>query len=104
MEGLNDFSYHLTKYFSDCLPNQVATSSNAINSYRDTFVQLMKFFKSEYSLPPEKLSYKDFTAERIEAFLRHWETTRRIGISVCQIGPFFLQFVSTNRSGDCFVE
>ena len=81
MKRLNDFSYHLTKYFSDYLPNQVAASPNTISSYRDTFVQLMEFFKSEYSLPPEKLSYKAFTAERIEAFLHYLETNRRIGIS-----------------------
>jgi site-specific recombinase XerD len=81
MKGQNDFPYHLTKYFSDYLPNQVAASPNTICSYRDTFVQLMEFFKSEYSLPPEKLSYKDFTAEKIEAFLHHLETTRGISIS-----------------------
>lgn len=81
MKGQNDFPYHLTKYFSDYLPNQVAASPNTISSYRDVFVQLMEFFKSEYNLPPEKLSYRDFTVERIEAFLHHLETSRGIGIS-----------------------
>lgn len=81
MKGQNDFSYHLTKYFSDYLPNQVAASPNTISSYRDTFVQLMGFFKSEYSLPPEKLSYKDFSVEKIEGFLHHLEISRGISIS-----------------------
>lgn len=81
MKGQNDFPYHLTKYFSDYLPNQVAASPNTISSYRDTFVQLMEFFKYEYSIPPEKLLYKDFTAERIETFLHYLETNRGIGIS-----------------------
>ncbi|MBR1741305.1 MAG: hypothetical protein IJ733_05440, partial [Lachnospiraceae bacterium] len=66
MKGQNDFSYHLTKYFSDYLPNQVAASPNTIISYRDTFVQLMGFYKSEYGLPPEKLSYKEFDAAKVE--------------------------------------
>ena len=77
----NDFSYHLTKYFSEYLPGQVAASQNTICSYRDTFVQLMEFYKAEYHLSPEKLTYREFTAERIECFLNHLEIQRRISIS-----------------------
>lgn len=77
----NDFSYHLTKYFSEYLPEQVAASPNTIHSYRDTFVQLMEFYKAEYRLSPEKLTYKEFSAERMERFLNHLETERGIGIS-----------------------
>ena len=65
----NGFSYHLTKYFSDYLPRQTAASVNTIQSYRDTFVQLLSFYKQVYSLAPEKLEYLDFTSKRIEEFL-----------------------------------
>ena len=74
-------AYHLTKYFVDYLPRQVAASPNTIHSYRDTFIQLMEFYKSEYGIPPEKLGYEEFTAKRIEDFLSHLETERGIGIS-----------------------
>lgn len=77
----NTFSYHLTKYFAEYLPKQTAASPNTILSYRDTFVQLMEFYKWEYRLPPEKLEYGDFTAIRIESFLAHLETARGISIS-----------------------
>ena len=72
----NRFSYHLTKYFAEYLPKQTASSPNTIRSYRDTFVQLMEFYKTEYRLPPEKLEYKEFNAERIESFLVYLEEVR----------------------------
>lgn len=77
----NNLAYHLTKYFSEYLPGQMAASPNTIASYRDTFVQLLEFYKSEYHLQPEKLTYKEFQAERIESFLGHLETQRGISIS-----------------------
>lgn len=77
----NNFSYHLTKYFSEYLPEQMAASRNTICSYRDTFVQLMEFYKTEYHLSPGKLTYKEFTTERIEHFLNYLESQRGIGIS-----------------------
>ena len=77
----NTFSYYLTKYFAEYLPAQTAASPNTIRSYRDTFVQLMEFYKTEYRLPPEKMEYSEFTAERIERFLSHLEKTRNVCIS-----------------------
>lgn len=77
----NVFSYYLTKYFSEYLPKQVAVSPNTVCSYRDTFVQLMEFYKAEYRLPPEKLVYEAFTAERVECFLAYLEEVRGVGIS-----------------------
>ena len=77
----NTFAYYLTKYFVDYLPNQVAASINTIHSYRDTFVQLMEFYKNEYKLSPEQLDYKCFTTKRISEFLLHIETKRGVSIS-----------------------
>ena len=75
----DSFSYHVTKYFSDYLPNQTAASSNTIHSYRDTFVQLLSFFKKEKHIPPEKLRFSDFTSENVEEFLCWLESERGIG-------------------------
>lgn len=76
----NAFTYHLTKYFSDYMPNQLACSAHTIRSYRDTFVQLMEFYKKKYHIPPEKLEYGSFTAQRIEEFLKWLEDDRGVGI------------------------
>jgi site-specific recombinase XerD len=76
-----NFSYYLTKYFSDYLPNQIAASENTIHSYRDTFVQLLEFYKKEFNLSPEKLNYQDFSSSRIEEFLCWLEKEREISIS-----------------------
>lgn len=76
----NTFTYHLTKYFSDYLPNQLAASVHTIRSYRDTFVQLMEFYKETYHIPPEKLEYSSFSAQRMEEFLKWLEDTRKISI------------------------
>lgn len=75
------FSYYITKYFADYLPNQQGASVNTISSYRDTFVQLMGFLKERYRLQPEKLSYADFTVQRVEAFLDYLEIERKVGPS-----------------------
>ena len=75
------FSYHLTKYFADYLPNQVAASVNTIRSYRDAIVQLLEFFKSVHGIAPEKLDYPDFTSCKIEEFLSYIESRRNIGVS-----------------------
>ena len=77
----DDFAYHLTKYFADYLPNQIAASKNTIYSYRDTFVQLFEFYKKKQHMPPEKLDYACFTAPRIEEFLDWLEETREISPS-----------------------
>lgn len=75
------FAYHLTRYFADYLPNQIAASKNTIHSYRDTFVQLFEFYKEKHHIPPDKLDYPCFTAVRIEEFLSWLEETREISPS-----------------------
>lgn len=74
----DSFSYHVTKYFSDYLPNQTAASVNTIHSYRDTFVQFLSFFKKEKNIPPEKLRFSDFTSKSVEEFLYWLESERGI--------------------------
>ncbi len=80
MKNRDSFSYYLMKYFSDFLPNQVAASIHTIHSYRDTFVQLMIFFKDIHGILPEHISYEKLSADKIEEFLLWLETERHIGI------------------------
>lgn len=81
MMKVDVFSYYLTKYFAEYLPVQTAASKNTIYSYRDTFVQLMEFYKTTYRIQPEKLEYKDFTLKKVEEFLEYLGKTRGVGIS-----------------------
>ena len=53
---MHEFSYHITKYFKEYLPLHVGVSANTEKSYRDTFVQLLTFIKSQYGIKPEKLT------------------------------------------------
>lgn len=45
-----DFTKALTEYFSIYLPTTCGVSPNTTNSYRDTFKQLLLFFKKERHL------------------------------------------------------
>lgn len=74
----DSFAYHVTKYFSDYLPSQTAASTNTIRSYRDTFVQLLSYFKKEKHILPERLCFSDFTPENVEGFLCWLESERGI--------------------------
>lgn len=78
---MNEFPYHITKYFKEYLPLHVGVSANTEKSYRDTFVQLLTFIKSQYGIKPEKLTLEGFTADKIEAFLFYLKESRKVGIS-----------------------
>ena len=78
---MHEFSYHITKYFKEYLPLHVGVSANTEKSYRDTFVQLLTFIKSQYGIKPEKLTLEGFTADKIEAFLFYLKESRKVKIS-----------------------
>lgn len=66
-----DFAYHLSNYLSIYLPGIRGVSSNTIMSYRDTFTLLLKFFKLQINIEPEKITIQIFNRNVIEDFL-HW--------------------------------
>ena len=99
-----NFSYYITRYFADYLPNQISSSPNTIISYKDTFVQLLGHYNSVIHIPPEKLDYSDFTSERIEAFLSYLEKERGIGAStrnqrLAAIHSFFMYIQYRDPAG-----
>lgn len=51
-----DFSYHLTKFFTEYLPVQRNLSPNTIASYRDTFRLLLIFYDTEKNIKPNRLN------------------------------------------------
>lgn len=78
---MHELSYHITKYFKEYLPLYVGVSVNTEKSYRDSFVQLLTFMKSQYGIKPEKLTIESFTADKIEAFLFYLRESRNVSIS-----------------------
>jgi len=64
-----DFARTLTRYLTDFLPGQRNVSSNTINSYRDTFKQLLLYLGEEYDIRPEFIKFESLNADRIRCFM-----------------------------------
>jgi len=77
----NNFGTYLTRYFGEYLLRQKGVSENTIKSYRDTFVQLIKFINEKYGITCNKLTLYDFHAKRVLCFLDALEQDRKISAS-----------------------
>ena len=72
-----DFSYYLTHYFLVYLPGDCGFSPHTIESYRDTFKQLLNYMKAVQNIPPQKMMLELFTGQMIRQFLDHLEKQGR---------------------------
>jgi site-specific recombinase XerD len=63
------FTYIVSRFFRIYLPGERGFSTNTISSYRDTFKQVIVFFKEQEGIPPEKLKMDDFSKEVVARFL-----------------------------------
>ncbi len=79
----NDFSRHLTQYFSVYLPARINVSTNTIRSYKDSFKLFLTFCEEEKGIKTEKIYIKTLTKELIEDFLDWLEIKRHNSISTC---------------------
>lgn len=66
-----DFSKRLTEFLASYLPGEKGASINTINSYRDTFVLLLQYFKVERNIPAERLVLQHINKDAVTDFL-HW--------------------------------
>lgn len=73
-----DFSYYLTKYFSEYLPSTLGASNNTIKSYRDTFIHFIEFLELKYNLKPSKISFDNINTIVIENFLNWLEEEKQM--------------------------
>ena len=69
-----DYAEHLRVFLTHYLPIQRNASKNTITSYRDTFVQLIRYCQKTHNIPAEKLSLNELEAERILEFLDYIES------------------------------
>ena len=70
----------LERFFTQRLMQQRQASPHTISSYRDTFRQFLKFAQQRLGQSPSQLTFEQFDAPLITAFLEDLETRR--GLSV----------------------
>jgi integrase/recombinase XerD len=78
---VNNFGFHITKFFGEYLPLNLMASINTIRSYRDSFVQFIDFFEKKYQIKSNKLSFDDITVSAIEDFLLWLEAEKQMSIA-----------------------
>lgn len=71
-----DFAKHLSRYFTQYLPNERGSSPQTIDSYRYAFILYLEYMESKRSIRPEKMTLRDFTRESIRGFLEWLENER----------------------------
>jgi len=76
-----DLAYHLSSFLTTYLAGQRNLSKNTIQSYRDTFTLLLRYFSDIKNISPEKLKVNTIHKEAVEEFLRWLENERGCGIS-----------------------
>ena len=76
-----DFAYHLSCFLTVYLAVQRNLSKNTIQSYRDTFSLLLRYFYDSKNIPPEKIGIGIIGKESVEEFLLWLEAERGSGVS-----------------------
>lgn len=71
-----DFAVHLSKYFTQYLPNERGSSPQTIDSYRYAFILFLEYMESK-GIPPEKMTVANYTRENIRGFLGWLEDARK---------------------------
>lgn len=77
----NNFSQLLSSFLLNELPILHNQSKNTIISYRDTYVQMLKYIETERGISSNKITVTDLTVEVIEGFLNWLETEKGNAIS-----------------------
>ena len=77
----NDFPQLLSSFLLNELPIIHNQSKNTIASYRDAYVQLLKYIESEKGISSDKIRVTDLTVTAIEEFLKWLEVEKGNSIS-----------------------
>jgi len=78
-----NFSGMLSSFLLVHLPGSRGFSGNTVSSYRDTFVLFLQFMSDTQNKKPERISFADFTATTVDAFLRWLKSERGCSASTC---------------------
>ncbi len=74
-----DFAIHLSGFLGNYLPAQRNVSPNTIKAYRDAFTLLLRYFRDQREILPEKVTLNLIDASLILAFLDYLETKQGCG-------------------------
>jgi len=90
-----DFAVFLRRFLTGHLAGLRGYSTNTIASYRDAFKLLIRYFRDQRHIPPEKLTLDLIDAAAITGFLTWLRTTRGNSASTCNqrlaaIDSFFI--------------
>jgi len=76
-----DFAYYLSSFLTTYLAGQRNLSKHTIQSYRDTFSLLLRYFSDIKNITPEKIGVNTVSKESVEEFLLWLEEERGCSIS-----------------------
>ncbi len=68
-------------FFTSYLSSQRGISDNTIDNYRNTFVQLLLYFKNVLNISSDKIKMEDMTVKLVTDFLNWLENSRHVSIS-----------------------
>src|SRR5665811_1931543 len=77
MAAARPFADMLAQFLTVHLPITRACSHNTIAAYRDAFTLFLRFMDQQQATPPDKVSFADFTAPNVAAFLGWLRTDRQ---------------------------
>lgn len=81
MPTARPFADMLAQFLTIYLPVTRACSHNTIAAYRDAFILFLRFMDQQQATPPDKVTFADFTAPNVAAFLAWLRTDRQCSIT-----------------------
>jgi integrase/recombinase XerD len=81
MATARPFADMLAQFLIVYLPVTRACSRHTISAYRDAFTLFLRFMDQQQATPPDKVSFADFTAPNVTAFLDWLRTDRQSSTS-----------------------
>lgn len=76
MAAARDFADMLAQFLTVYLPVTRSCSRNTVSAYRDAFILFLRFMDQQQAAHPDKVSFADFTAPNVAAFLGWLRTDR----------------------------
>ena len=77
MATARPFADTLVQFLTVYLPITRACSRHTVAAYRDAFTLFLRFMDQQQATPPDKVSFADFTARNVAAFLGWLRTDRQ---------------------------
>ena len=77
MATARPFADTLAQFLTVYLPVTRACSRHTVCAYRDAFTLFLRFMNQQQATPPDQVSYADFTAPNVAAFLGWLRTDRQ---------------------------